>query len=152
MGSQSKSVFRIVSNKYPPFDGTGAYKWGSRWVEPGRYVVHAAGQYSLAVLENLVHWNVARLPPTLACVVATIPDSVSQSEVNPRKLDDQDYCRKIGNKWYDKAEVAVLWVPSVISPYEKNVLINQTHQDFSKIKITKTHDANIDARLLKPTS
>jgi len=43
--------------------------------------VHAASQYSLAVLENLVHWNTSHLPSTLVCVVATIPDSVSQTTV-----------------------------------------------------------------------
>ena len=28
-------VYRIVSDRYPPFDGGGAYRWGSRWVDPG---------------------------------------------------------------------------------------------------------------------
>ena len=145
----ASTVYRIVSNKYPPFDGTGAHKWGSRWVEPGRYVVHAASQYSLAVLEDLVHWNTSQLPKALVCVVATIPESVSQTSVNTKKLDDVNHCRKIGNKWYDKAEHAVLWVPSVISPFEHNVLINQTHADFSKIKVARPRDAKIDPRVFR---
>ena len=33
-------VYRIVSPKYPPFDGSGTYRWGSRWISQGRYVVH----------------------------------------------------------------------------------------------------------------
>ena len=37
-----KYAYRIVSSRYPPFDGAGAYRWGSRWVSPGRQVVHAA--------------------------------------------------------------------------------------------------------------
>ena len=48
-------AYRIVSPQYPPFDGSGTYRWGSRWVSPGHYVVHAAESYALAVLENLVH-------------------------------------------------------------------------------------------------
>jgi len=81
-------VYRIVSDKYPPFDGGGAWRWGSRWIDPGRTVVHAASSYSLAVLENLVHWQASELPPTLVCVVATIPDAVSPSSATPVDLDD----------------------------------------------------------------
>ena len=40
-------AYRIVSPRYPPFDGTGTHRWGSRWVSPGRWVVHAAETYSV---------------------------------------------------------------------------------------------------------
>ena len=43
-------AYHIVSPKYPPFDGSGTYRYGSRWISPGRRVVHAAETYSLAVL------------------------------------------------------------------------------------------------------
>ena len=56
-------VFRIASAAYPVFDGGGAHRWGSRWCTPGRRVIHTSSAYSLALLENLVHWNSARLPP-----------------------------------------------------------------------------------------
>lgn len=147
---QATKTYRIVSDKFPVFDGAGAFKWGSRWVAPGRHVVHAASQYSLAVLENLVHWNTVQLPPTLVCVVASIPDSISQTSISPRKLDDQERLRKLGNAWYDKGEYAVLWVPSVLSPYERNLLINQNHPDFGKIKVSKAKSIIIDSRLLNP--
>lgn len=151
MASRSKagtSIYRIVSNQYPPFDGGGAYRWGSRWVGPGRLVVHAASSYSLAILENLVHWQSNALPPTLVCVVATIPDSVKQLRMAPADIHDGEACRDIGNSWFDAAETAVLWVPSVVSPYEENVLINQMHKDFSKIKVSEPVSTQIDQRLL----
>lgn len=56
------TAFRITDRRYPPFDG-GAFKWGSRWCNPGRYVVHATSSYALAVLENLVHFNIGDIPP-----------------------------------------------------------------------------------------
>lgn len=142
-------VYRIVSNQYPPFDGGGAYRWGSRWVGPGRLVVHGASSYSLAVLENLVHWQSTTLPPTLVCVVATIPDSIKQLEKTPTDINDQDACRAVGNKWFDEGKTVALWVPSVVSPYESNVLINQLHSDFAKINILKPVDAAIDKRLVR---
>jgi len=148
MGSRPSFAYRIVSSNYPPFDGGGVHKWGSRWVEPGRFVIHAASQYSLAVLENLVHWNTSRLPQTLVCVVAKIPDSVSQTTSRIQSPESEEQCRRIGNKWYDEAKSAVLWVPSVISPYEQNVLINQLHPDFPGITIDKPHPATLDSRLL----
>lgn len=151
MASQRKSgqsVYRVVSNKYPPFDGGGAYQWGSRWVDPGRLVVHAASSYSLAILENLVHWQSTVLPPTLVCVIATIPDNIKQSCKSPKNIQDISECRLVGNKWFDKAESAILWVPSVVSPYEDNVLINQLHPDFSKITVSKPINTELDSRLI----
>ena len=152
MVSQHRSgipVYRIVSNQYPPFDCGGAYRWGSRWVDPGRLVVHAASSYSLAVLENLVHWQSNLLPPTLLCVVATIPNLSKQSNEEPRNINDEDSCRAIGNKWFDEGKTVALWVPSVVSPYENNVLLNQLHPDFSKIQISKAADATVDKRLVR---
>ncbi|MFK8029984.1 MAG: RES domain-containing protein [Gammaproteobacteria bacterium] len=43
--------------------------------------------------------------------------------------------QEIGDDWFDKSGVAVLWVPSLVSPYETNVLINQEHPDFRRIKV-----------------
>ena len=148
MASQPRVVYRVVSSKHPPFDGTGAHKHGSRWVDPGRFVVHAASAYSLAILENIVHWRTPRLIPSLVTVVATIPASLKQQTAAIKKLEDQNACRNIGNEWYDKADCAVLWVPSIVSPYEQNVLLNQLHTDFSKIKIETPVKATIDHRLL----
>lgn len=142
------SVYRIVSSQYPPFDGGGAYRWGSRWVDSGRLVVHAASGYSLAVLENLVHWQTNALPPTLVCVIATIPGRIAQTRKAPKDIHDIDACRAIGNRWFDQGKTAVLWVPSVVSPYEDNVLINQTHPDFHKIVVSKPVTPVIDGRLL----
>lgn len=148
MASQPRVVYRVVSSKYPPFDGIGAHKHGSRWVDPGRFVVHATSTYSLAILENIVHWRTPRLIPSLVTVVATIPASLKQQTASIKKLEDQNACRNIGNEWYDKADCAVLWVPSIVSPYEQNVLLNQLHTDFSKIKIETPVKATIDNRLL----
>ena len=146
---KGKRVYRFVSSQYPPFDGSGAYRWGSRWVDPGRLVVHGASGYSLAVLENLVHWQSNTLPPTLVCVVATISDSIKQSKKKPNDINDEDACRAVGNKWFDEGKTVALWVPSVVSPYEDNVLINKLHPDFTKIRISIPGDAEVDKRLIR---
>ena len=151
----ARHVYRIVSSRYPPFDGAGADRWGSRWVSPGRHVVHAAETYALAVLENLVHWQSGTLPRDLVCVRIAIPNDVAQEvadEVDPalRTADDFRATRRIGDGWYDRGDTAVLWVPSVVSPYESNVLCNQVHADFSRIVVGEPVPAQVDARLPRP--
>jgi RES domain-containing protein len=145
-------AYRIVSHRYPPFDGTGTHRWGSRWISPGRWVVHAAETYALAVLENLVHWQTSALPPTLVCVEVKIPNDLDQEQLD--RVDapvsaQNDYVasRAIGDEWYDRGETAVLWVPSVISPYESNILFNQRHRDFSRIVVGDPTRAHMDPRL-----
>jgi RES domain-containing protein len=145
-------AYRIVSPDYPPFDGSGTHRWGSRWISPGRWVVHVAETYSLAVLENLVHWQTRELPPHLVCIAIDIPDVIAQEQLAsqdlpPSALDDYSESRAIGDDWYDQIDSAVLWVPSVVSPYEHNLLINQRHRDFSKIIVRDAEPAHIDPRL-----
>ena len=145
-------VYRIVSPKYPPFDGAGTYRWGSRWISPGQYVVHAAESYALAVLENLVHWQTSNVPTNLVSVAADIPDEIGQEEIDRRHLPahgDNHYAlfREIGDDWYRRGETAVLWVPSVISPVETNILVNQTHEDFGNIVVHQPTPARVDPRL-----
>lgn len=149
---QATRVYRIVSPQYPPFDGTGTHRWGSRWISPHQYVVHTAELYALAVLENLVHWQSSAVPKGLVCVAADIPDDVEQEELDRKdlpKADADDYAafREIGDEWYQRGETAVLWVPSIVSPVEANVLVNQTHKDFARLTIHKPAPARIDPRL-----
>ena len=145
-------AYRIVSPKYPPFDGSGTHRWGSRWISPGRWAVHAAETYALAVLENLVHWQTSTLPPTLVCVQVGIPDELKQEQLDPANLPASapgnfSECRAIGDDWYDRGDSAVLWVPSVISPYESNILFNQQHDDFRRIVVHDAIPASVDPRL-----
>jgi RES domain-containing protein len=145
-------AYRIVSSKYPPFDGSGCHRWGSRWISPGRWVVHAAETYALAVLENLVHWQTSTLPPTLDCVQVGIPDDLEQEQLDRTDLPasvpgDFTACRAIGDDWYDRGASAVLWVPSVASPYESNILFNQQHDDFRRVVVHDAIPARVDPRL-----
>lgn len=78
-------IYRIVGSEYPPFDGRGAFLKGSRWVSPGRLVVHAAETYALALLENLVHRSFGGLPlpKGLICSRAFLPSDIFQERIDP---------------------------------------------------------------------
>jgi RES domain-containing protein len=147
-----RRVYRIVSSQYRPLDASGTYRWGSRWVSPGRWVIHAAETYALAVLENLVHWQNGTLPPTQVYVEIQMPHDVTQSRfeaVDVPGWDRSDYAasREAGDGWYDAGETAVLWVPSAMSPYESNVLLNPQHADFHRLRVSEPATASMDPRL-----
>ena len=147
-----RRAYRIVSRRYATFDGSGTFRWGSRWVSPGRRVVHAAKTYALAVLENLVHWQTRDLPQTLVVIEVRIPEDVAQSRLDPSDVpgwDHPDYAasRVAGDAWYDACETAVLWVPSVVSPHELNVLFNERHPEFRRVVVVPAVPAGVDPRL-----
>ncbi len=150
-------AYRIVSPKYPPFDGAGTHRQGSRWISPGRWVVHAAETFALALLENLVHWQTSALPPTLVTVTVDVPDTIKQEKLGhadlpASALSDYTPYRTIGDDWYDRGETALLWVPSTVSPVESNLLFNQEHADFSLIVVHRPLPAHVDPRLWSTTS
>ena len=145
-------VYRIAGAAYPVFDGGGAHRWGSRWCTSGRRVIHTASTYALGLLENLVHWNRARLPPEMRYVVAVIPEGIGRSVLDPQALpgwDRPDYAvgRRFGDFWYDDGVAPVLVVPSVLSPFEPNVLINQEHPEARRIEVSGERPAVLDRRL-----
>ncbi len=147
-------VFRIAGAAYPIFDGGGAQRLGSRWCTPGRRIIRMASAYALALLENLVHWNAIRLPPDMRFVVATIPVAMPRSRLEPDALpgwDRPDYgvSQPYGDAWYDHGETALLIVPSVLSPFEPNVLISQRHPDAADIEVSAERPAILDPRLIR---
>ncbi len=146
-------AYRIVRAGYPPFDGSGAARWGGRWTSPGRAVIHAAESYALAVLENLVHFNASELPPHLVVCRIEIPSRVSRELVARADVADFDTaksyesCRAVGDRWHAGGASAVLIVPSRLSPFEYNLLINPAHRDAGKLRIADPLPARLDERL-----
>lgn len=147
------SAYRIAREGLPIFDGGGAFRWGGRWTSPGRYVIHAAESYSLALLENLVHFNLGEMPPHFAVAPFQIPKDVSREIADATKIGQWNApspfsaSRQYGDAWYDQRRTAVLIVPSVISPFEFNILINQEHPDTRQILVGDPVRALLDDRL-----
>jgi RES domain-containing protein len=135
------------------FDGSGAFRWGGRWTSPGRYVIHAAESYALALLENMVHFNLAEMPPHLSAVPLRIPADVPREVLGAHDLAGWDApapysaSRQHGDRWYDERRTAVLVVPSVLSPFECNVLIHQEHPDARSTEVGDSVPTTLDQRL-----
>jgi RES domain-containing protein len=55
--------------------------------------------------------------------------------------------RAFGDRWVDERRTAVLIVLSVVTPVERNVLINQEHPAFPLIRASQPKPVRWDARL-----
>lgn len=149
-------AWRLVKKKHArdAFTGEGAYLYGGRWNSRGTHMVYTGGTLSLAALELLVH-----LTPidglVYQAIRVTFPkklvDLVNQADL-PQNWRDQPpppRTQQLGDEWARHAKSAVLAVPSVIVPHEKNYLINPLHPDFAKIEIGPAEPFAFDSRLIK---
>ncbi len=125
-----------------------------RWSTPPRRVINCASTYALAILESVVHWNRRRLPPSTRHVVIEFPGDVSRETIS---WDDHTgwnaegyvVSQAAGNRWYDSGASLILIVPSVLSPYEGNILINQNHPDIGRLTVSQERTTILDGRLTR---
>lgn len=54
-----------------------------------------------------------------------------------------------GDAWFDAAATAVLSIPSVVVPYERNFVLNSSHDDFSRLTIRRPEPFTFDSRMRK---
>ena len=126
-------VWRLAPSPYPAFDGEGARRAGGRWNSAGIPVVYSSEHLSLAVVELLVHVEVAALPDNLIAYAVDLPDAAVE-RLDPALLptgwsDDpeQGTTRTLGDGWLREARSLALAVPSAVIPEELNVLLNPRH-------------------------
>jgi RES domain-containing protein len=149
------TVYRIGSAKYPANDGEGAKLFGGRWNHKGIPMIYRAETASLSALEVLA--NSANLPAGMALVEIEIPEYLPIVDVQTRELPaGWDYSvpssasKDIGTEWARHKIAAVMSVPSVIIPRERNYLLNPLHHDFRQIRFGKAEPFVFDPRLRQP--
>jgi RES domain-containing protein len=151
-------VWRLSSPYYATrLDGKGNVQRGARWNSPGRGVVYASFNLSLAVLETLV-----QLPaelrsnlPSMTAVRIDVPDDVALEEVTREQLPNDladaataARCRELGDAWLATERSLALVAPSLIVPQEWNLLINPAHPLMERVRIISTEPFRFDARLI----
>lgn len=146
------TVYRICKAKYPANDGEGARLAGGRWNHKGTPLVYCGATASLCALEVLAHS--AKLPADMIVIGARIPKSVSIRTIeetdSPSNWSGPVATKKtkdIGTSWAKSGATAVLSVPSVVVPNERNYLLNPAHPDFSKIRFSAPKPFVFDKRL-----
>ncbi len=126
----------------------------------GRAVVYAASTTSLAALELLVHADVEDMPAGYITIPVDIPKSLKFESVEISRLpkywrDSAPFpreCQAIGDAWITSKRTAILAVPSVVVPRERNYLLNPGHPDFRKLIIGKPEAFEFDERLVSRKS
>ncbi|MES9994421.1 MAG: RES family NAD+ phosphorylase [Candidatus Thiodiazotropha sp.] len=145
-------VWRVCREPYTGLDGRGAELKGGRWNSPGRPVVYTSAHLSLAILEVLVHLevDVEDLPDDYVSVEIDIPDAV-KTEIIAGNFDTRSITmtRDRGDDWLNATGSAVLNVPSVVVPKERNLCINPRHDDFQQIRTLDIQPFRFDPRLFE---
>ncbi|NMG29632.1 RES family NAD+ phosphorylase [Aromatoleum evansii] len=157
------AAWRIASDSrdYTADDltGAGAKVSGGRWNREGVAIVYAASSAALACLETVVHLAAGALPLNRYLVRIDIPDEVfakrtlfDQLAPAPQRVGwDAEPPGRIslllGEGWIASGASAILEVPSVIIPEERNILLNPAHPDAAAITATKLRRFTYDARL-----
>jgi RES domain-containing protein len=149
------TVYRIGDAKYPAHDGEGAKLFGGRWNHKGIPMIYCAEAASLCALEVLA--NGANVPAGMALVEIEIPDYLSIVSVQMDELPvGWDYSvpssasKDMGTEWARRKISAVMSIPSVIIPRERNYLLNPLHHDFRQIRFGKPEPFVFDPRLRQP--
>ena len=145
-----------ISN-YADLKGIGGLRAGGRWHFAGQPVVYLAEHPALALLETLVHFElatVAQLPNGYQLLRVEVPESVDVAEIAEGDApadwrDNVDWTRGAGTEWLHTQPSAVLRVPSVVVPHAHNFLLNQLHPAASAIRIAEVMQPTYDSRILR---
>ena len=147
-------VWRIATAAHVAFDGEGARRYGSRWTPKGVAAVYASATLSLAALERFVHTDPDLEPVDLVAVLVDMDDAIpieslgiDQLPTDWRQYPAPDALGRLGNNWLTAARTAILSVPSVLIPHERNYVLNPEHADFRRLVTGRPEPFGFDPRM-----
>ena len=148
------------SDSAKAFSGQGAKDWGGRWNSRGVAVVYTAAHRSLSILEVLVHLKGgagigrAVISAPFYVYAASFDESLLE-ELSIASLPEEwnseppsAASQSLGDAWVLAASSAILAVPSVIVPEERNYILNPSHPRFPGVRIGAPVVCSVDPRLL----
>ncbi|MBK5913110.1 RES domain-containing protein [Rhodocyclus purpureus] len=139
--------------------GTGARITGGRWNRAGIAVTYASDSIALACLETLVNLGAHALPFNRYLLRIEIPEDVFARRITFEDINaasarvgwDALPAGKVSidtaSNWLLSGRSAILDVPSVILPEERNYLIDPAHADSALIVAVKLRRFGYDSRL-----
>ena len=149
-------VWRIASAVHAAFDGEGARRYGSRWTPRGVPAVFMSATLSLAALERFVNTDSDLEPTDLLAIPVEVGDDVAIESVEVetlpadwRAFPPPPGLSVIGEQWFHTSRTAVLSIPSVVIPHERNYALNPIHRDFARFSIGRSEPFNFDPRMWK---
>lgn len=150
-------VYRLQKPKYNTtvLSGEGASVAGGRWNTKGVPVVYTSSTISLTVLEMQVHIDRSQVSilPKSNIIELLVPDEYIHEfgladlpadwDSNPVTESVQQFLAQ----YLEPGHKLAFKVPSVVNPYEYNLLINPLHTDIKHVLIMSILDFTFDPRL-----
>jgi RES domain-containing protein len=151
-------IYRIAHADYAKeiWVGNGGLFSAGRWNIAGKRIVYAASSLALAQLEVLAHIPDRMTAPPLVLGIGIAPDDLYVEEIHLESLPEQwrrysPYSRELqamGDDWLKRRASCIFQVPSAVSIFDKNILINPEHPDFKRLESHAAQPHIIDPRLL----
>ena len=117
--------------------------------------MYTSGSIALACLETLAHLAAGDLPLNRYLVKVEVPDALwkaaeifdPKNHVGWDAIPTGRVSLDAGDAWAVARTSALLTVPSVIVPEERNILINPAHPDTTQLRAIKLRRWTYDPRL-----
>ena len=143
-----------ISN-HDSLNAAGGLRSEGRWHPLGYPVVYCAQAPAAALLEMLVRLglSMARAPVMYRLLRIDAPDDIAVDSVDRGELPDdwtidRGRTQMLGNVWLASGRTAMLLVPSAIVPETWNVLLNPSHRDAARVRVTSATEHELDSRFL----
>lgn len=140
---------------FNPLGGVGAVYASHRWNNAGHPMLYTSQSAALALWEVVVHTRLAGFGTrTLVevsyqgkSVEAVAPETVLALSRGGKH--EEELTREFGSEWLREQRSLVLQVPSVIVPYETNIIFNPLHSEMKAVSAKTLGHMAIDQRFLK---
>jgi RES domain-containing protein len=116
--------------------------------------VFASATLSLAALERFVHIDPDLAPESLVAIAVDVGPDVAVESVLIADLpgDWRTYpappaLAAVGERWVRASRTAVLSVPSVVIPHERNFILNPRHPAFPGLTVRSAEPFSFDPRM-----
>jgi len=148
-------VYRLARLQYiNDLSGEGARLFGGRWNLPGTPCLYVSQNAALCLLEFVVQFSRTALPKDVAMAKIEIPDDVKIKTLSeddlPLKWNKpmvNSVTQKFGEELFKDTSVGGFKIPSVVSPFEFNLIFNPLYSNYSKIKVVSADSFQIDERI-----
>jgi RES domain-containing protein len=146
------NLWRI--SRFAELDGQGGLKYPGRWHTVGQPIVYFADSLAAAMLETLVHLEIAddEIPMGYLALQVSVPNSVTVAELKVPGNDWQEQLaitQSMGDSWLKSNTAAIARVPSALLQDTMNFLVNPRHPDAARLKLKSKKPLRFDPRLLR---
>jgi len=135
--------------------GTGAFRAGGRWNDKGTYMLYTSENSSLALLENLVHFDEQEMPDDLFIIQINIKDAkliyeLPDSDYPKNWLNTDNLASKIlGNQLFKEHKFLGIKVRSAVNQAEFNILLDPLYPRYHDlVTVNRVLSFPVDRRLM----